>query len=110
MKTQFLIPVAGAMVLALAGCSGGSSNSNSASTNTTSSSSSPLVQSQVYAQQKIAMSSLNQAVQQYHATEGHFPANLQELAPTYIEKIPDAPAGYTLNYDPNSGVVSMAKQ
>ena len=110
MKTRFLFVIAGAMAFALAGCSGGSSNSNAPATNTTSSSSSPLVQSQVYAQQKIAVSTLNQAVQQYHATEGHFPDNLQELAPNYIEKIPQAPAGFQFNYDANSGAVSLAKQ
>jgi uncharacterized lipoprotein YbaY len=110
MKTRFLLTLAGATALALAGCSGGSSNSNAPTTNTTSTSSSPLVQSQVYAQQKIAVSSLNSAVQQYHAAEGHFPANLQELAPNYIEKVPQAPAGYTINYDANNGAVSMAKQ
>ena len=110
MKSQLLFAVAGATVLALAGCSGGSSNSNAPATNTTSTSSSPLVQSQVYAQQKIAVSSLNQAVQQYHAAEGHYPANLQELAPNYIEKVPQAPAGYTISYDANSGAVSMPKQ
>ena len=110
MKTQLLVPFAGAIVLALAGCSGGSSNSNTPTTNTTSNSSSPLVQSQVYAQQKVDAATLNQAVQQYHATEGHFPANLQELAPNYIEKIPEAPAGYTINYDANSGAVNLTKQ
>jgi hypothetical protein len=110
MKTRFLFAVAGATVLALAGCTGGSSNSNTPATNTTSSSSSPFVQSQVYAQQKIDLASLNQAVQQYHATEGHFPDNLQELAPNYVEKVPPAPAGYTINYDANSGAVSLAKQ
>jgi hypothetical protein len=110
MKTQYLVTVAGAMVLALAGCTGGSSNSNSPATNTSANSSSPIVQTEVYAQQKTDIASLNQAVQQYRATEGHFPANLQELAPNYVEKVPQAPAGYTFNYDANNGTVSLGKQ
>lgn len=110
MKTRFLVAVAGAMVLALSGCSGGSSNSNSPATNTSANSSSPAVQPEIYAQKKMDLASLNQAVQQYHATEGHFPDNLQDLAPNYLEKIPQAPAGYTFSYDANSGTVSLAKQ
>jgi ABC-type glycerol-3-phosphate transport system substrate-binding protein len=102
--------VAGAMVLALAGCSGGSSNSNSSTTNTAANSSSPVTQPEIYAQQKMDMASLNQAVEQYHAAEGHYPDNLQELAPSYIARIPDAPPGYAINYDANSGAVSLARQ
>jgi ABC-type glycerol-3-phosphate transport system substrate-binding protein len=110
MKTRFLLTVAGAMVLALAGCSGGSSNSNAPATNTTSSSSSPTVPPEIYAQKKMDLASLNQAVQQYNTTEGHNPASLQDLAPNYIEKIPEAPAGYKFNYDANSGAVSLVQQ
>lgn len=98
------------MVLALAGCTGGSSNSNPPATNTSASSSSPVIQPEIYAQKKMDLASLNQAVQQYHATEGHYPDNLQELAPNYIEKVPEAPAGYKIDYDANSGAVSMDKQ
>lgn len=102
------------MVLALAGCSGGSSNSNPQTTNTSANvpanNSSPLVQAQVYAQQKTDLASLNQAVQQYHAAEGHYPANLQDLTPTYLQKIPAVPAGYKINYNPGSGVVTLANQ
>jgi ABC-type glycerol-3-phosphate transport system substrate-binding protein len=109
MKTRFLVAVTGAVVLALAGCSGGSSNSNS-STNTAANSSSPVTQPEIYAQQKMDMASLNQAVEQYHAAEGKYPDNLQELAPSYIARIPDAPPGYKINYDAGSGVVSLARQ
>jgi hypothetical protein len=69
-----------------------------------------VVQPEIYAQKKMDLASLNQAVQQYHATEGHYPENLQDLAPTYLEKLPQAPAGYSFNYDANSGTVSLAKQ
>lgn len=110
MKTRYLVSVAGALVLALAGCSGGSSNSNSPATNTSANNSSPVVQPEIYAQKKMDLASLNQAVQQYNSAEGHYPKDLQELAPTYIEKVPAAPAGYTFNYDANSGTVTLVKQ
>src|SRR5215469_7449158 len=107
MKTRYLLTIVGAMVLALAGCSGGSSNSNSPTTNTSANGSSPLIQAQNYAQEKTDMASLSRAVDQYRATEGHLPANLQELTPNYMERIPQAPAGYQFNYDANSGAVSL---
>ena len=98
------------MVFVLAGCSGGSSNSAPAQTNTAASSSSPLVQPEIYALQKADLSSLTQAIQQYNAAEGHYPQTLQDLAPNYIAKVPQAPPGYKINYDPNSGTVSMVRQ
>jgi hypothetical protein len=111
MKTRCLIAFAGATVLALSGCTGGSNNAGpSAQTNTAANNSSPVVQPEVYAQQKTEMASLNQAVQQYKAAEGRYPKTLHELVPTYLAKIPPAPAGCKINYDPNSGVVSVARQ
>lgn len=101
---------AGSIILALAGCSGGSSNSTPAQTNTTANNSSPIVQPEIYAQQKVDVASLNQAVQQYNAAEGHYPQKLEDLAPNYIAKIPQPPAGYKINYDPNTGSVSMVQQ
>ncbi|HUA64574.1 MAG TPA: hypothetical protein VME24_01925 [Alphaproteobacteria bacterium] len=110
MKTRFLFTVATGMVLALAGCTGGSSNSNAPATNTSADSSSPAATPQVYAQKKVDLASLNQAVQQYNAAEGHYPDSLQALAPNYIQKVPDAPAGYKFDYDANSGNVSLVQQ
>lgn len=68
------------------------------------------MQAQNYAQEKSDTAALNQAVQQYHAAEGHFPKSLQDLTPNYIAKIPQAPPGYQINYDANNGAVSVAKQ
>jgi hypothetical protein len=110
MKIRLYFAVAGALVLALAGCTGGSSNSNSPATNTSASSSSPVVQPEIYAQKKMDLASLNQAVQQYHAAEGHYPDSLQDLAPNYVEKVPEAPAGYKFDYDANTGAVNLDKQ
>lgn len=110
MKIHYSIALAGGMILTLAGCSGGSSNSGTPTTNTTSTSSSPLAQAEVYSQKKVDVSSLNQAVQQYNAAEGHYPATLQDLVPNYVRSIPQAPAGYTFNYDANNGSVTMVRQ
>lgn len=99
--------LAASSVLVFAGCGGGSS---SQSGNNSANSSSSLVQPEVYAQEKMDVSSLNQAVQQYNAAEGHFPAQLQDLTPTYIAKIPQAPPGYKINYDATSGSVSVVHQ
>lgn len=99
------------MVIALAGCTGGSNNAGpSAQTNTAANNTSPIVQPEIYAQQKTEMASLNQAVQQYKAAEGQYPQNLQQLVPDYLAKIPPAPAGCKIAYDPHSGVVSVARQ
>ncbi len=107
MKTKLLIILSGAMVFVLAGC-GDSSSTPPPQHNANNSS--PVVQPEVYAQQKMDVASLNQAVQQYNAAEGHYPQTLQELAPTYIPKIPQVPAGYKINYDPNSGSVNVVRQ
>src|SRR5580658_7438251 len=105
---KILTPAALALAAAFvfAGC-GGSSSSTPAQTNATTS---PVVQPEVFAQKKMDVAALTQAVQQYNATEGHYPSSLQDLAPNYIAKIPEAPAGYKLNYDSNNGSVTLVQQ
>ena len=110
MKMKFFVAMVGAMVFALTGCSGGSNNAGPAATNTAANTSSPIVQPEIYAQQKVDVASLSQAIQQYNAAEGHYPKTLQDLAPNYIAKVPQAPQGYKINYDANSGSVSIVQQ
>jgi uncharacterized lipoprotein YbaY len=109
MKTKFLMASAIAMVFALAGCGDGSNNSTPAQ-NTSANNSSPVVQPEIYAQQKADVASLTQAIQQYNAAEGHYPQKLQDLAPNYITRVPQAPSGYKFNYNPNSGSVNVVQQ
>ena len=109
MKTPMLILFAAASVLLITGC-GDSSNSTPAANNTSANNSSPVVQPEVYAQKKVDVATLNQAIQQYNAAEGHYPQSLQDLAPTYIPKIPTAPAGYKFNYDATAGTVTLVQQ
>jgi len=56
------------------------------------------------------VASLTQAIQQFNAAEGHYPKDLQELVPNYIAQVPAAPPGYTINYDPNAGTVTVKHQ
>jgi ABC-type Fe3+-hydroxamate transport system substrate-binding protein len=109
MKNAILVACLIASAFVFAGC-GGSSNSTTPASNTSANNSSPVVQPEVFAQKKVDIASLTQAVQQYNAAEGHYPATLQDLVPTYIAKVPDAPPGYKLNYDSNSGAVTVVQQ
>ena len=107
MKATFLCAMTAASAFLLAGCSGSNPPSTSPATNATSS---PVVQPEIYAQKKVDVSALTQAVQQYNAAEGHYPNSLQDLTPNYIAKIPPTPAGYKLNYDANNGTVTLVQQ
>lgn len=109
MKTSFLIAFGAACIVVLSGC-GGDSSSTTTQSNASANNSSPVVQPEVYAQKKVDLAALNQAVQQYNTSEGHYPQSLQDLVPNYISKIPNAPAGYKFNYDANSGSVTLVQQ
>jgi len=117
----FLIPVAG--VLLLTGCGESSSSSKqSTATNATPNyaNGNPITvvpdylgavgQAQQYSIKQIDWSYLHQAIEQYNAANGHYPKTLQELVPNWIGKIPQAPNGYKIDYDPNTGTVKVVKQ
>jgi hypothetical protein len=108
MKTPSLILFTAASALLITGC--GDSSSSTPAANTAANNSSTVVQPEVYAQKKVDVATLNQALQQYNAAEGHYPQSLQDLAPTYIPKIPAAPAGYKFNYDASAGTVTLVQQ
>ena len=48
-------------------------------------------------------------MQKFNTAEGHFPKTLDELAPKYIAKIPDAPAGFKYNYNAATGEVRVTR-
>ena len=52
---------------------------------------------------------LNQALQTFNTQEGHYPKTLDELVPKYIAKIPDAPAGFKMTYNPATGQVKTSR-
>ncbi len=110
MKALYSITIAGALAVMAAGCSGGSDNSQSQQTTPSANNNSPVVQPEIYAQRKVDVANLTQAIQQYNASEGHYPKTLQDLTPNYMARIPQPPAGYKINYDPNSGAVNIVQQ
>jgi hypothetical protein len=55
------------------------------------------------------MTALQQAIQKFNSQEGHFPKTLDELAPKYIAKVPDAPAGYAYNYNAATGELKLGR-
>jgi hypothetical protein len=68
-------------------------------------------QAEKYSEKQIDLATLNQAVQQFQAGEGRLPKSLQEMVDQhYLRKIPDAPYGYKINYDPATGTVTVVKQ
>jgi len=69
-----------------------------------------LMQADKYATKTIDVSYLNQAVQLFNTQEGHLPKDLDELVPNYVAKIPDAPYGSKIAYDPATGTVTVVKQ
>jgi Tfp pilus assembly protein PilE len=50
------------------------------------------------------LGAVQEAINKYHAEKGTYPSSLQDLAPTYIDHIPDG-----LQYDANTGAVSVAQ-
>ena len=69
-----------------------------------------VVQAKKYSEKQIDLAYLNQAIQQFNAGEGRLPKDLKELMPNYIGKMPQAPYGSKIVYDPSTGVVKVVKQ
>ena len=69
-----------------------------------------LVQADKSAMKTIDVSYLNQAVQLFNTQEGRYPKDLNELVPNYVAKLPIPPYGYRINYDANSGQVTVVRQ
>jgi len=116
MKASFL----GALCLLLVGC-GEKSDKTVSATNGAAGGTSPLNAPADYlgamgkAKQNAVKTAdtaqLNQAVQMFNTEHGRNPKDLNELVEEkYIPRIPDAPFGMKLQYDPASGRVSVVKQ
>ena len=115
--------------LLLAGCGSSDTSKSAKTTNTTDTttnttpnyaSGNPLtapvdylgavVQAKKYSEKQIDLAYLNQAVQQFNAAEGRYPKDINELIPNYVGKMPQAPYGSKIIYDPNTGEVKVVKQ
>ncbi len=69
-----------------------------------------LVEAKKSADKKIDTAYLNQAVQLFNVQEGRYPKTLEELTPNYVAKIPEAPIGFKIDYDPTKGEVKVVAQ
>jgi hypothetical protein len=59
----------------------------------------------------VDVSSLTRAVQMFYVSEGRFPKDLKELVTLqYIAKIPEAPYGQKIVYDPATGQVTVVTE
>jgi hypothetical protein len=98
--------------LLLAGC--GKSDSTASGGNSGNSSADyagALGRSQARAVTAVDLASLKQAIQLFNVNEGRNPKDLNELVQAkLISKIPDAPTGMKIAYDPATGNVSMVPQ
>src|SRR5471032_485097 len=65
-----------------------------------------VVQAQKYSEKVIDVSYVNEDIQMFNASEGHYPKDLKEMVPEYLAKIPVVPRGYELIYDTNTWTVS----
>jgi len=110
----YFISIAAAALLA--GC-GGKSGSGAQGTNSVSTATNgfggyvkSLGEAQRTADKTIDVTSINQEIQLFNVQEGRNPKNLQELVPSYMAKIPDAPNGYKIIYDAAKGEVKVVQQ
>jgi hypothetical protein len=94
----------------LTGCGKKSSPTTAAATNAPSGYLGTLVDEKKSADKKIDTAYLNQAVQLFNVQEGRYPKTLEELTPNYVAKIPEAPIGFKINYDPIKGEVKVVPQ
>jgi hypothetical protein len=120
MKTSFCLSIAAAVLLV--GCGENTAKSPApAPTSTNSSGSSVLTAPVDYlgalgkgkqvAEKTIDVSSLNNAIQLFNATEGRNPKDLNEMVENgLIREIPKPPYGMKLVYDAQAGRVSAVKE
>lgn len=111
----FILPVI--LVAALAAGCGDSSKPGTAANEASNAVTAPVgylgaaVQAKKYSEKQIDLAYINQAIQQFQVGEGRLPKSLQELVDEkYLGKIPEAPYGYKIIYDPATGTVSVVKQ
>ena len=117
MKGIVLLPIA-ALFLAT-GCSpSGSSSqppSTNASANATNADNVPYYGAMIKAKRNAIttsdVASLKPSIDQFQVDKGRFPKDLDELVQEkYISKVPDAPYGFKIDYDPATGVVKVVPQ
>ena len=106
-----------AAVLLAAGCGDGSKKATQAVNAVSNVVDAPVnyvgavVQAQKYSEKQIDLAYVNEAIQQFQVAEGRLPKDLKEMvAMHYLGKIPEAPFGYKIVYDPTVGAIKVVKQ
>ena len=70
-----------------------------------------LAQAKQNAGKTVDVASLTRVISQFQVDKGRFPTDLNELVQEkYISRIPDAPYGMKIDYDPATGTVAVVKQ
>jgi hypothetical protein len=70
-----------------------------------------LAQAKQTAGKTVDVASLREEIRLFQVDKGHYPASLDELVQgDYIKKIPDAPYGMKIVYNPESGDVNVVNQ
>ena len=110
------------LAVALSGCSQKTEEKPAPATNTTEhATGNPLTapvdylgavnQAQKHSVKVIDTVQINNAIRQFHAVEDRYPKDLNELVTSgYLVRIPQAPRGSRLLYDPNTGQVRVVRQ
>ncbi len=116
MKTPASLIILAALLL-VAGCGDSGQKSTQAMNAVSNAVDAPLnyvgavVQAQKYSEKQIDLAYINQAIQQFQVAEGRLPKDLNEMVTMrYLGKIPEAPFGCKIVYDPATGTVKVVKQ
>jgi len=116
MKAILLLPAVALLFLTGCGQSGGSQQpSTNAAENVDKAEKVPYFGAMVKAQQNATstadMVSLKPAIDQFQVDKGRYPKDLNELVTEkYLSKIPEAPYGSKIDYDPATGTVKVVRQ
>jgi hypothetical protein len=115
MKPVLLVASVSALSLLLAGC-GDSSKQSKAGTAISNAVTAPVEylgamgRAKTLAEKTVDLASVSQAIQMFTAQEGRYPKSLDELIEQQLLlKIPPAPYGMKIVYDPQTGRVSVVK-
>lgn len=120
MKATIVLPLL-ALVFAT-GCGPSDSSSQSASSTTTTNRNmtndgafgqymGALAQAKQNAGKTVDVASLSRVIDQFYVDKSRYPADLNELVTEkYISKVPDAPYGMKIDYDPTTGKVQVVNQ
>lgn len=111
--------VVACLVLCLAGCGGEAASKSDSQTADKEEEGSPLTapvdylgavnQAKKSANKKLSLVGLQKAIQQFQASEGRLPRNLQEVVSSgHIARLPEVPKESRLVYDSQTGVVSLS--